>query len=96
MQYAPIFQKYGYASTSWSPLCGGFLTGKYSLNNIPKETRYSGKLSENLNNFVLSNYYKNDPEKFFKTVEKLQEISKKQNWTLAQLAIAWWIVNKDN
>ena len=44
VELAPIFQKYGFASTTWSPLCGGLLTGKYSINNYPKETRYDWKL----------------------------------------------------
>jgi len=29
VEYGPIFDKYKYGTTIWSPLAGGALTGKY-------------------------------------------------------------------
>lgn len=34
VNYETLFDRYGYGVTAWSPLAGGFLTGKY-LDNIP-------------------------------------------------------------
>lgn len=40
VNYETLFDRYGYGVTAWSPLAGGFLTGKY-LDNIPEGSRYS-------------------------------------------------------
>ncbi len=37
--YVPIYQKYGLGTTIWSPLSGGVLTGKYSRDHIPPDSR---------------------------------------------------------
>ena len=36
VEYESLFTKYNYGLVAWSPLAGGFLTGKY-LNGIPQE-----------------------------------------------------------
>ena len=36
-----LFDKYGMGSTIWSPLAGGFLTGKYNTSLDPEGGRYS-------------------------------------------------------
>lgn len=40
-EYRYLFDVYGYGSTIWSPLCGGFLTGKYNKGVVPEDSRYS-------------------------------------------------------
>lgn len=30
-EYKPLYEKYQYGTTIWSPLASGFLTGKYSM-----------------------------------------------------------------
>jgi aryl-alcohol dehydrogenase-like predicted oxidoreductase len=35
VNFAPIFDKFGYGSTIYSPLAGGILTGKYN-DTIPE------------------------------------------------------------
>lgn len=44
MDFETLFDRYHYGITAWSPLCGGFLTGKY-LESIPEGTRLSTDLS---------------------------------------------------
>jgi aryl-alcohol dehydrogenase-like predicted oxidoreductase len=39
----PIIKEYNYATTTYSPLAGGMLTGKY-LKDIPKESRNANPL----------------------------------------------------
>ena len=38
--YVPLFSKFHYGTTVWSPLCGGYLTGKYNDGSEPQGTRY--------------------------------------------------------
>jgi aryl-alcohol dehydrogenase-like predicted oxidoreductase len=42
-EYGRLFEKTGYGSTIWSPLCGGLLTGRY-LSGEAKEGRYSTEM----------------------------------------------------
>lgn len=36
VEFESLFSKYNYGLIAWSPLAGGFLTGKY-LDNIPQD-----------------------------------------------------------
>ncbi len=40
-EYVPLFEKYGYGTTVWSPLAGGYLTGKYNEGKLPEGSRYT-------------------------------------------------------
>ena len=40
-EYSGIFDSRGYGTTIWSPLCSGFLTGKYNDGNLDEGTRGS-------------------------------------------------------
>jgi aryl-alcohol dehydrogenase-like predicted oxidoreductase len=37
--YRTLFEKYGYGTTTWSPLAQGFLSGKYNDGNVPEDCR---------------------------------------------------------
>ena len=39
VEFETLFDKYKYGSTIWSPLAGGFLTGKYLDGVIPDGSR---------------------------------------------------------
>ena len=54
IDYAPLFDDYGYSTTIWSPLAMGVLTGKYN-EGIPPESRF-GK-SEFERKLVLEGWY---------------------------------------
>ncbi len=45
VEYKSLFSKYNYGLIGWSPLAGGFLTGKY-LNGIPQNevNRFTDKI----------------------------------------------------
>lgn len=85
VEYARLFQDYGYGLTTWSPLASGLLTGKYS-NGIPEGSRGSIKyydwLLEKLTDEALN-----------KKVKKLTEIANDLGVSTAQLAIAWLLKN---
>lgn len=40
--YVSLYEKNGYGTTVWSPLAGGYLTGKYNSGIEPPNTRYGG------------------------------------------------------
>jgi aryl-alcohol dehydrogenase-like predicted oxidoreductase len=40
-EYRPIYERLGYGTTTWSPLAGGMLTGKYNDGNVPEGTRFA-------------------------------------------------------
>jgi aryl-alcohol dehydrogenase-like predicted oxidoreductase len=61
----------------YSPLAGGFLTGKYRRNSVPPSARAEG----------IQQRYFND--RGFAIVEKLEEIGKVRGLSVAQTALAW-------
>ncbi|KXG42603.1 aldo/keto reductase [Tepidibacillus decaturensis] len=76
-----VSEKYGLATLCYSPLAGGWLTGKYAKgNHLPEDSR-GAKHQWNLKS-------KENKEKLEK-VEKLSFIANKENISLTQLAIAW-------
>lgn len=40
VEFETLFDKYKYGSTIWSPLAGGFLTGKYLDGVFPDGSRF--------------------------------------------------------
>ena len=95
VEYSEIFEKYRYGSTVWSPLAGGILSGKYL-----KDEKAEGRLQvmSELNKKML-NYDKwFSPEKIENTKEiflALEKIATSLGITVAQLALAWTLKNKD-
>lgn len=37
--FVPLYKNYGTGLTTWSPLASGLLTGKYSKDNVPPDSR---------------------------------------------------------
>ena len=91
-EYRDLFLRYKMGTTVWSPLESGILTGKY-LNGIPKDSRVNIKhdgASTDIKPYL--DHKKEWDEKLL----KLKDIAeKKLNCSLAQLALAWIIVNPD-
>lgn len=73
----PVIQKYGLGVTSYSPLGGGFLTGRYSKDTTPESKRVGS---------VKIKYFK---DRNFRIIEVLKEISTNLDVTVAQIALAW-------
>ncbi|MCF7802665.1 MAG: aldo/keto reductase [Candidatus Marinimicrobia bacterium] len=76
----PVAKQYGLAILPWSPLAGGFLTGKYKR----KSTGDAGRLSEdnewNRNHFI-------DPA--FTIAETIVKMASAKGCATSQLALAW-------
>lgn len=75
----PVCQDQGLGLTPWSPLGGGFLTGKYRKDQpMPQGTRRSNEEQ---------NFIQIDPEKGYAIVDALEQIANKNNATIAQAAL---------
>ncbi|MEI3851552.1 MULTISPECIES: aldo/keto reductase [Ensifer] len=80
----PMLQRYGLGLTVWSPLASGFLSGKYTRENLgDPNNRYSG--------FDILPF---DKEHGFKLVERMRAIADHHGASVAQVAIAWLLSKK--
>ncbi|WDZ75533.1 aldo/keto reductase [Ensifer adhaerens] len=80
----PMMQRYGLGLTVWSPLASGFLSGKYTRDNLgDPDNRYSG--------FDILPF---DKEQGFKLVERMRGIADHHEASVAQVAIAWLLSKK--
>ena len=78
----------GLGLTTWSPLASGLLTGKYSSMSVPEGSRFAVQRYQNLKEGMLL-------QENIDAVEKLRPIAEKHGVTMAQLALAWTMANKD-
>lgn len=79
----PIIHEYKLGATSYSPLGGGFLTGKYEQEKKIDTPRYES---------VKKRYFKDKNFEILKTIEKLTE---EKDATMAQIALCW-VIHKEN
>jgi len=90
--YEWLFTKYKYGTTIWSPLAAGVLTGKYNV-DIPQGSRLDK--DKTLQGMIFGRYLGSSKKETIKKINDLTEIAKAEGYTLAQLALAWTIVNED-
>jgi aryl-alcohol dehydrogenase-like predicted oxidoreductase len=77
----PMAQSYGIGLIPWSPLAGGFLTGKYAPQN-PQET--AGRMGQG-NKWMADHFV----PRAFAVVDTLKEIATELGATTAQVALGW-------
>lgn len=75
----PFMQHEGLTMNVWSPLAGGFLSGKYTRENMKDEDK-------RLSGF---DFLPIDKELGFKLVERMREIAKAHGASVAQVALSW-------
>jgi aryl-alcohol dehydrogenase-like predicted oxidoreductase len=78
-EFVPFANYYNLGIMVWSPLVGGFLSGKYSRKN---PVRDGGRLST-------SDLIPFDRETGYKLIEVLKKIANRHNASPAQVSIAW-------
>jgi len=76
----PFMRHTGVSLTVWSPLAGGFLTGKYTRETMKTDP------ANRLSGFDILPF---DKEAGFKLVDRLREIGKAHDASVAQIALAW-------
>jgi aryl-alcohol dehydrogenase-like predicted oxidoreductase len=80
----PMLARYGLGLTVWSPLASGFLSGKYTRQNLSDpDNRMSG--------FDLLPF---DKEQGFRLVERMRAIGGAHEASVAQVAIAWLLAKR--
>ena len=84
-EYARMYEKYGYGSTTWSPLASGLLTGKYQQ-GIPKDSR------GNLAGYTWLQEQLTSPQLLAK-VAALKPVAEQRGASLAQFSLAWCLQN---
>jgi voltage-dependent potassium channel beta subunit len=85
-EYAPLYEKFQYGTTIWSPLASGILTGKYDK-GIPEDSRFATNKQ-----FFGDSAKKLESEEGqvkLEKVRKLGKIAEKIGGTTTQLALAW-------
>lgn len=85
-EYAHLYKELGYGTTTWSPLYGGMLTGKYNQGKIPEGSRAG------LDNFKWMKERVQD-EKKLQVTRKLAEVADDLGVSMAQLSLAWVLKN---
>ncbi len=89
-EYAPLYRDIGLGTTIWSPLASGLLTGKYN-NGIPDGSRLSLERFAWLKDRLLGD----DAEEKLARVKTLSALAEELGGTMAQLAIAWCLLNEN-
>jgi aryl-alcohol dehydrogenase-like predicted oxidoreductase len=80
----PMSRKYGLGMTVWSPLASGFLSGKYTRDNLSDpNNRFSG--------FDILPF---DKEIGFGVVERVRKIAAKRQASVAQVSLAWLLAQE--
>lgn len=95
-EYRTLFESRGYGTTVYSPLCFGFLTGKYNEGTLPKDSRGATwvaekkwECEENVEQFFGPEVV----EKTKSTLQGLAKIAADFGCTQAQFALAWVLVH---
>lgn len=87
-EYAPLYEKYGLGTTTFSPLASGILTGKY-VDGIPKGSRLEKT------KWLRNEFEKCDmlTQEAMNKIKQLNELALEIGATLPQLALAWCLKN---
>ncbi|KAI0371015.1 Aldo/keto reductase [Pilatotrama ljubarskyi] len=82
----PCLRKFGIAFYEFNPLGGGFFTGRYrSLNDeVEPGSRFDPTKGQGQN--YRARYWK---EPYFRALAQIEEVAKKHNLTLAEVALRW-------
>lgn len=87
-EIVPAAQENGLGLLPWSPLGGGWLTGKYSFDEEPAGAT---RLGENPDRGVESWYRRSRNQRVRDVVDALREIAEARGISMAQVALAWLV-----
>ncbi len=77
----PVCQTYGLGVIPWSPLAGGFLTGKYKRGDAPQDSRFGGGHHPRATMLKIDHAYD--------VVEGVEKLAQSKGCTTSQFALAW-------
>ena len=90
VEYAPLYEKFGYGTTIWSPLASGLLTGKYN-DGIPEDSRFA--TNKEFFNDTIKKLQSEEGQSKIEKVRKLSKIAERLGGNATQLALAWCLKN---
>ncbi len=82
----PACQDAGIGLLPWSPLGGGWLSGKYKRDQMPTGAT---RLGENPNRGMEAYEGRNAEERTWQVISALQDIAEARGISMAQVALAW-------
>lgn len=85
-EYAPLYKKYQYGTTIWSPLASGLLTGKYN-DGIPEDSRFATNADFFKN--TIDSLKSEEGQAKINKVRELTKVAERLGGTTTQLALAW-------
>ncbi len=83
-EIVPLLNDQNLGLMVWSPLAGGFLSGKYRKDQLPEEESRRKEFD----------FPPINKEKAFEIIDAMDEISKAHNVSIAQIALAWLLHQK--
>jgi aryl-alcohol dehydrogenase-like predicted oxidoreductase len=85
-EHVPLCERHGLGILPWSPLAGGFLSGKYKRGQSPPEGARLASWQDTLKRF--------DDDRSWATIDALESVAKEANATPSQVALAWLLSKK--
>lgn len=82
-EVVPLAQDQGLAIMPWSPLAGGFLSGKFTRNQTPNDARRAA-----------FDFPPVDKEKAYDIIDVMKEIGDARGVSVAQIALSWLLHQK--
>lgn len=80
-EHAPACREFGLGILPWSPLAGGFLTGKYSRDDAPPEDSRLAQMSDRWNSMTT--------ERNWQIIDTLRQVAEEADASCAQVALNW-------
>lgn len=80
-EHVPVCKKFGLGILPWSPLAGGFLSGKYARNQPPPPGVRLEKWKERFADY--------DSDRGWRTIDALKAMAKERETTPSAVALAW-------
>lgn len=80
-EHVPVCREFGLGILPWSPLAGGFLTGKYHKGQEPPEGTRLDKWKDRYKGF--------DNERNWRILDVVNQVAKELDATAAQVSLAW-------
>lgn len=96
VEYLPLFEKFHYGTTVFSPIKGGLLSGKYNNKTIPSDSRLAASKESYIQS--LASQFEvpgSEVEAHIEASKRLAKVAEKLGVTQAQLALAWVIRNRN-
>jgi voltage-dependent potassium channel beta subunit len=85
-EYAPLYEKFQYGTTIWSPLASGLLTGKYN-DGIPEDSRFA--TNKDFFKKTVEELKSDEGQAKIEKVKKLTKVAEKLGASTSQLSLAW-------